>query len=122
MLPLVDRDEPRFAEASREMIERGNYIVPYFNNRYRFDKPPLTYWCQVASFRVFGENPFAARLPSVLAAALTAVAVYAWGRRLGLGRAAFWAAIIFTLCLQTFVHAKAAVAAMWLPLLMTLVH
>ena len=59
-LPLVDRDEPRFAEASREMIERGDYVVPYFNNRYRFDKPPLTYWCQVASYRVFGENAFAA--------------------------------------------------------------
>src|SRR5437667_238063 len=32
-LPLIDRDEPRFAEASREMIGRGNYIVPYFNNQ-----------------------------------------------------------------------------------------
>jgi 4-amino-4-deoxy-L-arabinose transferase-like glycosyltransferase len=77
---LVDRDEPRFAEASREMIERGDYVVPYFNNRYRFDKPPLTYWFQVVSFRAFGENPFAARFPSAVAAALTAVAIFAWGR------------------------------------------
>ena len=122
MLPLVDRDEPRFAEASREMIERADYVVPYFNNRYRFDKPPLTYWCQVASFRLFGENPFAARFPSALAAALTAVAIFAWGTRLDLGRAGFWAAIIFTLCLQTFIHAKAAVADMWLVLFMTLAH
>jgi len=122
MLPLVDRDEPRFAEASREMIERGNYVVPYFNNRYRFDKPPLTYWCQVVSFRVFGENPFAARFPSAIAAALTAVVIFAWGRRLHLNRAGFWAAIIFMLCLQTFVHAKAAVADMWLVLFMTLAH
>ena len=121
-LPLVDRDEPRFAEASREMIERGDYVVPYFNNRYRFDKPPLTYWFQVASFRAFGENPFAARFPSAVAAALTAVAIFAWGRRLDLNRAGFWAAIIFTLCLQTFVHAKAAVADMWLVLFMTLAH
>jgi 4-amino-4-deoxy-L-arabinose transferase-like glycosyltransferase len=121
-LPLIDRDEPRFAEASREMIERGDYVVPYFNNRYRFDKPPLTYWCQVVSFRVFGENAFAARFPSAVAAALTAVAILAWGRRLGFGRAGFWAAIMFTLCLQTFVHAKAAVADMWLVLFMTLAH
>jgi 4-amino-4-deoxy-L-arabinose transferase-like glycosyltransferase len=121
-LPLVDRDEPRFAEASREMIERGDYVVPYFNNRYRFDKPPLIYWFQVASFRAFGENPFAARFPSAVAAALTAVAIFAWGRRLDLNRAGFWAAIIFTLCLQTFVHAKAAVADMWLVLFMTLAH
>ena len=121
-LPLVDRDEPRFAEASREMIERSDYVVPYFNNRYRFDKPPLTYWFQVASFRAFGENPFAARFPSAVAAALTAAAIFAWGRRLDLNRAGFWAAIIFTLCLQTFVHAKAAVADMWLVLFMTLAH
>ena len=122
MLPLIDRDEPRFAEASREMIERGDYIVPYFNNRYRFDKPPLTYWCQVASFRVFGENPFAARLPSAFAAALTAVVILAWARRRQLERAGFWAAIIFTLCLQTAVHGKAAVADMWLVLFMALGH
>ena len=59
-LPLIDRDEPRFAEASREMIERGNYVVPYFNNQLRLDKPPLTYWAQVASYHIFGENDFAA--------------------------------------------------------------
>ena len=121
-MPLVDRDEPRLAEASREMIERVDYVVPYFNNRYRFDKPPLTYWFQVASFRLFGQNPFAARFPSAIAAALTAIAIYAWGRRLDLERAGFWAAIIFTLCLQTFIHAKAAVADMWLVLFMSIAH
>jgi 4-amino-4-deoxy-L-arabinose transferase-like glycosyltransferase len=121
-LPLVDRDEPRFAEASREMIERGDFVVPYFNNRYRFDKPPLTYWCQVASYRLLGENPFAARLPTAIAAALTAVVIFAWGARVQLGRAGFWAAIIFTLCLQTFIHGKAAVADMWLVLFMTLAY
>ena len=46
-LPLIDRDEPRFAEASREMIARGDYVIPYFNNQLRFDKPPLTYWAQI---------------------------------------------------------------------------
>src|SRR5438046_3272487 len=69
-LPLIDRDEPRFAEASREMLERGDYVIPFFNNQYRFDKPPLTYWAQAASYAAFGENDFAARLPSTIAAAL----------------------------------------------------
>src|SRR5438105_14056472 len=81
-LPLIDRDEPRFAEASREMIERSDYVVPYFNDRVRFDKPPLTYWFQVASYRVFSENDFAARFPSAIAAALTALSIFAWGSRL----------------------------------------
>jgi 4-amino-4-deoxy-L-arabinose transferase-like glycosyltransferase len=119
-LPLIDRDEPRFAEASREMIERGNYIVPYFNNQLRLDKPPLTYWAQVASYHVFGENDFAARFPSAIAATLTAILVFAWGRRIGGESVGWWAAIIFTLSLQTFVHAKAAVADMWLVLFVTL--
>ena len=65
------------------MIERGNYIVPYFNNQLRLDKPPLTYWAQVASYHMFGENDFAARFPSAIAAALTALLIFAWGRRMG---------------------------------------
>lgn len=118
-MPLVDRDEPRFAEASREMRERGDYVVPYFNNKYRFDKPPFIYWTQIASYRLFGENDFAARLPSAVAAALTAVLLFAWGRRLGNERVGWWAAIIFSLCLQTFIHAKASVADMWLVFFVT---
>jgi len=121
-LPLIDRDEPRFAEASREMIERGDYVVPYFNNQLRLDKPPLTYWAQTVSYRVFGENDFAARFPSAIAAALTAMVIFALGIRLGGEKLGWWAAIIFTLSLQTFVHAKAAVADMWLVLFVTLAH
>jgi 4-amino-4-deoxy-L-arabinose transferase-like glycosyltransferase len=121
-LPLIDRDEPRFAEASREMIERGNYIVPHFNNQLRLDKPPLTYWAQVASYHIFGENDFAARFPSAIAAALIAVLLFAWGRQVGGQKVGWWAAIIFTLSLQTFVHAKAAVADMWLVLFVTLAN
>ena len=102
------------------MIECGNYIVPYFNNYLRLDKPPLTYWAQVVSYHIFGENDFAARFPSAIAAALTAVLIFAWGRRTGGEKVGWWAAIIFTLSLQTFVHAKAAVADMWVVLFVTL--
>jgi 4-amino-4-deoxy-L-arabinose transferase-like glycosyltransferase len=121
-LPLIDRDEPRFAEASREMIQRGDYIVPYFNDQLRLDKPPLTYWAQTVSYRIFGQNDFAARFPSAVAAALTALVIFAWGSRIGAPGVGWWAAIIFTLSLQTFLHAKAAVADMWLVLFMTLAY
>jgi 4-amino-4-deoxy-L-arabinose transferase-like glycosyltransferase len=104
------------------MRQRGDYIIPYFNNHFRFDKPPLTYWAQVASYRIFGENDFAARFPSVIAAALTTLSIFAWGSRVGGQKLGWWSAIIFTLSLQTFVHAKAAVADMWLVLFMTLAH
>jgi 4-amino-4-deoxy-L-arabinose transferase-like glycosyltransferase len=121
-LPLIDRDEPRFAEAAREMRERADFIVPYFNNQFRFDKPPLTYWFQVASYRVFGENDFAARFPTAVAAALVAVVLFSWGKRMQHEKVGWWAAIIFTLSLQSFIHGKAAVADMWLVLFVTVAH
>jgi len=104
------------------MIQRADYIVPYFNNQLRLDKPPLAYWAQVASYRIFGESDFGARFPSAIAAALVALVIFAWNRRNGATSVGWWAAIIFTLSLQTFVHAKAAVADMWLVLFMTLAH
>lgn len=121
-LPLIDRDEPRFAEASREMIQRGDYVVPYFNNQLRLDKPPLAYWAQIASYRIFGENDFAARFPSAVAAALIAMTIPIHGLRIGGERVGWRAAIIFTLCLQIFIHAKAAVADMWLALFVSTAH
>src|SRR5260221_8117 len=68
-LPLIDRDEPRFAEASREIRQSGDFIIPRVNGAYRFDKQPLIYCCQVASSMVFGEKDFAVRFPSALLAA-----------------------------------------------------
>src|SRR4051794_22452464 len=104
------------------MRERGDYVIPYFNDKYRFDKPAFIYWTQIASYSVFGENDFAARFPSAVAAALTAVLLYAWGRRVDGERTGWWAAIIFTLCLQVFVHAKASVADMWLVFFVAAAH
>jgi 4-amino-4-deoxy-L-arabinose transferase-like glycosyltransferase len=110
ILPLVDRDEPRFAEASREMIERGDYVVPHLNGDYRFDKPPLIYWCQAVCYRALGQTAFAARLPSVLFASCTAALLALWGRRLGRPKAGFYAGLMFATCLQIQVHGRWAAA------------
>jgi 4-amino-4-deoxy-L-arabinose transferase-like glycosyltransferase len=48
--------------------------------------------------------------------------IFAWGCRIGAAGFGWWAAIIFTLSLQTFLHAKAAVADMWLVLFVTIAH
>jgi len=111
-LPLIDRDEPRFAEASREMLDRGDYVVPYLNNAYRFDKPPLSYWGQVTCYRIFGVNDFAARFPSVLAGALTVLVIYGFAKRLYGTDVACMASAIFITCVQASLHAKGAVADM----------
>jgi 4-amino-4-deoxy-L-arabinose transferase-like glycosyltransferase len=120
ILPLVDRDEPRFAEASREMMQRGDYVVPYFNGEPRYDKPPLIYWCQIAAFKALGENEFSARLPSALFAVATALVLMAFGRRVADENSGLWAALIFGTCLQTLVHARLAVADMAMVFFVTL--
>jgi 4-amino-4-deoxy-L-arabinose transferase-like glycosyltransferase len=111
-LPLIDRDEPRFAEASREMRQSGDFVIPRVNGDYRFDKPPLIYWCQVGTALVFGESDFSVRFPSVLFAAATAVLTAMWGARLYGPRIGLWAGLIFGTCLQLFIHGRAAVADM----------
>ncbi len=65
---LIDETEPLFAEASRQMIVRGDWITPYFNEQTRFDKPPLIYWLQALAYLLIGVNEWAVRLPSALSA------------------------------------------------------
>ena len=120
LLPLLDRDEPRFAEASREMLQSGHYVVPTFNFAPRYAKPPLIYWCQAAAFEVFGENAFAARLPSLLAVAGTALLLLAWGRALGSHAGGLIAAFAYAFCLQVMQQGRVATADALLIFFMTL--
>lgn len=78
---LFDVDEPRYAEAAREMIESNNWITPYFNYVVRFDKPVLFYWLIAVSYKVFGISEFAARFPSALMATLIVFAIFFFGKK-----------------------------------------
>ena len=120
LLPLLDRDEPRFAEASREMLQSGNYVVPTFNGAPRYAKPPLIYWCQTVSYRLLGENAFAARLPSLLATAATALLLATWGMKLGSEQVGAGAGLLFAFCLQTVQQGRVATADALLIFFMTL--
>ena len=112
-LPLIDRDEPRFARATIEMMERGDWVVPYFNNEYRFDKPPLTYWWMGASIALLGESEMAARMHSWVSTVLTAIVLFFFARRLTQSVAvATGAALVWLGCFQVFIHARMAVADM----------
>ena len=112
ILPLTDRDETRFAEASREMLQRGDYVVPWFNGAWRFDKPVLIYWCQMASYQIFGENDFAARLPSVLFTTATALLLVRWGRKIANPKTGFIAGAMFVAGLHVAIIGRVATADM----------
>ena len=81
-MALWDRDEPRFAQAAREMIQRRDYIVPHFNGDYRFDKPVLVYWLMVADYRLLGTGDFAARFGSTISGVLACGLLYLFAARL----------------------------------------
>lgn len=120
ILPLTDRDETRFAEASREMLQRGDYVVPWFNGAWRFDKPILIYWCQAASYQFFGVNDFAARLPSALFTTGTALLLFRWGRKRMDNRTGFLAGAIFITGLHVAIIGRVATADMALVFFFTL--
>lgn len=121
ILPLMDRDEPRFAQATVEMMERGSWSVPYFNGEYRFDKPPLTYWWMWLNYRLLGISEIGARLHGVLAVFLTALIIRGLAQRLSeKATTGLTAALLWLTTAQTLIHGRLCVADMPMILCVTL--
>ncbi|MEO1472198.1 MAG: glycosyltransferase family 39 protein, partial [Pseudomonadota bacterium] len=82
-LPVTDRDEGRFVQATKQMMETGDYVDIRFQDEPRWKKPVGIYWLQAAAAMPFGAEaaPVAAyRLPSMLAVVLSAMATV-WAAR-----------------------------------------
>ncbi|MGQ0736532.1 MAG: ArnT family glycosyltransferase [Acidobacteriota bacterium] len=79
---IADSDEAFYAESSREMVESGDWLTPYFNYEPRFQKPPLYYWLTGSTYLTLGVSEFSARLWSGLSALglvlVTAVCARRW--------------------------------------------
>ena len=100
--PLWEPDEARYAEIPREMLALGDWLTPRLNHVLYFEKPPLQYWLSAASMRLFGFQPFAARLPLALAAAVTLWCGWSLSRRLG-ARKPVWGAFMAATGLLAYV-------------------
>jgi hypothetical protein len=94
---LFEPDESRYAEIGREMLQRGEWVVPYLQSEPYLDKPPLLYWLIEASYALFGVQVWAARLVPALAVHGCVLLVYLLGRRSVGERAAFWGALALAL-------------------------
>jgi 4-amino-4-deoxy-L-arabinose transferase-like glycosyltransferase len=79
--PITDADEAFYAEASREMVESGDWITPYYNYEPRFQKPILYYWLTAATTLVTGPTEWSARLWSALAGVGLVLVTAACARR-----------------------------------------
>jgi 4-amino-4-deoxy-L-arabinose transferase-like glycosyltransferase len=88
---LWDRDEPRFAQATVEMVASGNYLLPTFNGKLRPDKPILIYWLMSLPVRWLGPTERAVRFWSPVGLVVTALSTFLLGRRTFHPRAGLWA-------------------------------
>jgi dolichol-phosphate mannosyltransferase len=96
--PLLEPQEPRYAEIPRQMLSEGRLLVPVLHGQPYLDKPPLLYWLVMGSYAVFGVHDWAARLIPGLAGVLTVLLTYGWGRRVVGERAGLCGALL--LCLS----------------------
>ena len=109
-MPLFDLDEGAFSEATREILESGNWVSTYLNGVPRHDKPILIYWFQATSVQLFGIHPFSFRLPSMIASLAWIFVVYRFTREFFNERAARIAIWIFSTSWLATLIFKAAIA------------
>lgn len=108
-LPPVDRDEARFAQASRQMAESETlegWVVPKVQDRPRINKPPLIYWLQAGCVKAAeavgvehaADRIWLYRIPSLIAGVIAVLATWRLGLRMFEARAAWLAAALLAVC------------------------
>jgi 4-amino-4-deoxy-L-arabinose transferase-like glycosyltransferase len=89
-------EEPRRVQVARELVRSGDWIVPRLQGQLYFSRPPLQNGLIAASCTLLGSwDPWAARLPSVLAILLTTALLYGYTRSFLSPWAALAAALAF---------------------------
>ena len=85
-LPPLDRDESRFTQSTKQMIETGDFVQPRLQDEARNKKPVGIYWMQAVTAEILSSAPYNAvwayRIPSVLGALLTVLLVFSLGAKL----------------------------------------
>ena len=112
-IPPLDRDEARFAQATRQMLETGDFVRIRFQDEARNKKPIGIYWLQAAAVAAFSSAESSAiwpyRLPSALAATAAVLLTFGFGTRLSDSRVAgFIAAVLTASALGVVVEAHLA--------------
>lgn len=115
-IPPVDRDEARFAQATKQMVESGDYVDIRFQDEVRYKKPVGIYWMQAAAVKT-GEalglskastTIWLYRLPSLLGAVGAVLLTYWAGLAFVARRAALLAALMMASSILLGVEARLA--------------
>lgn len=103
---LYSQTEGQYASAAREMVETNQWLLPTNDGIPRLQKPPLLYWLIIISFKLFGVNAAAARLPIALAVVASVALVFLIGEKLRDYWHGFVAGLIYLSFCGTFLLAR----------------
>jgi 4-amino-4-deoxy-L-arabinose transferase-like glycosyltransferase len=119
-MALTDPDETFYAQTAKEMLSRNEWVTAYLYNKPQFEKPIFIYWLIELSYKAFGVNEFAARLPSAVFALMGIFAAYLLGSLLFNKRVGALSAIMLASCIEYVILSRACVTDMVLSTFMLL--
>lgn len=111
-IPMIDRDEAHFAQATRQMMQSGNYFTTKYLNKTRYQKSPGINWLQAVSVKIFSNSesnrvwPY--RIPSFFGALASLLLLFAFVRRRFDNKTALFAAILLGSSVLMIVEAHMA--------------
>ena len=108
-IPLLDPDEPVYAQTAKEMLAHHSFVSPYIFGEFWYDKPPMYYWLVIGAAKLFGFTAFAARFPSALLGVAGCLVLYFFVKEIFNRRTAFISALVLVTSIEYFYLAKAAV-------------
>ncbi len=114
---LLDDADSTHAEAAREMFASGDYVTLHVNGVRYLEKAPLPYWLVASSYRIFGVNEFATRLPMALSVLLLGLLALFWGRRAFGERAGIYAGLFVYTCAGVYLFTRILIPDVLLSLL-----
>ncbi|MGH9346679.1 MAG: ArnT family glycosyltransferase [Vicinamibacterales bacterium] len=118
---ITDADEAFYAESAREMVDRGDWLTPYYNDEPRWQKPILYYWLTAVTYLIAGIGEWSARAWSALAGLGLVFVTWGAGARLtGRADAGWLAGAIAATCFGYFAVARMALPDLPLAFFVTL--
>ena len=95
-------DEPREADIAWRMTLQSDRTLPHLADKPFLEKPPLSYWIAAAAIEVYGDSPAGARMPNLLYAAITALAIGGLAFAMEGGIAAIVAALVASTAITAY--------------------
>ncbi|QWK13786.1 MAG: glycosyltransferase family 39 protein [Aquificota bacterium] len=102
-------NEAFYADATRAMVQSGNFIDPYYNGELRLNKPPMTYWLVAIGYYLLSINEWGLRLMHALLGLMTGIITFLIAKEItGNYKIGLFSFLMLTLSVQFFANSQYA--------------